>query len=859
MRLAPSNNPLASLEVVYMETGHKVGFRLGGRHTKLLVTVLLASLFQPTALSLPVVYAQSASTTTELTRQTSFNIPAGSLSAALMQIGQQASVRLSVNAKNIKGIRIAGFKAVMATQDALDMLLDGTGLIYEIDPSGIIIISRFQDAISADSDDASLLPVIVTASSGDPVGWQGAPEWVYETPRAVSVIGRGEIKNSNARTAADLFAGVPGVTVADNPQDPGISINIRGLQDQNRVNVMIDGARQNFQKAGHDETGRFYVDPAFVRQIEIEKSAISGVGGAGAMGGVVNFRTIEAKDLIKPDRSYGVEGKLAAGTNAYNFNGNLAAGIKLTDNVSFAAGISKKNLGKYQAGNNGSLEFSETGQPVVFTGSETLSWLTKLNIDLNDDHTLVFGALGFHDAFTNSTIGGDFRNDSDITNITGTATYTWQPDDSWFDLEAKLWANRTHNDQYRLARTSSGGGFDNDFALNSLGGSLQNTSQFDLSALSISWNYGIEAFKDVGKSKSKPDVSTVDLDSLWIGADPSGERNVYSAFNQLAFSYKDLVELNFGLRYDQFNLKGTPKTVEYDLSGNTSVVGQNISNSGNRFSPTFALAITPLDGLQFFGKYSEGYRIPTIMETFLGGEHTGGGLPYLPNGALRPELAKTWEGGLNIQLDDQFIENDTLRLKFSYFNRKVENYVALANVAGATLDLGSFELQIPYYQYGNLYEPINTQGFELEAFYDAGSFFAGVAYNRSYIDLPNAFTFDSPYTQHGEAADRVILLNVAPKSKLSANGGLRFLDERLTLGGRITYVEPDGQFGFFSGGYKTDDYTIVDLYGSYEFNENATLRVDVNNLGDVAYVDALTAGEFPSPGRTVTAALNFTF
>ncbi|MES0868341.1 TonB-dependent receptor [Pseudovibrio sp. SCP19] len=842
-----------------MDMGNQVGLRLGGRPTKRLASLLLVALFQTTCLTLPAAYAQSEASRSELSKQVAFNIPAGSLSAALLQVGQQAGIRLSVNAQNIKGINVSGFKELMTAQGALDVLLDGTGLVYEIDPSGIIIISSLQNTVSAGDGDPSLLPVIVTASSGDAAGWQGAPEWVYETPRAISVVGRDEIKNSNARGAADLFVGVPGVNVADNPQDPGISINIRGLQDQNRVNVMIDGARQNFQKAGHDEVGRFYIDPTFVKQVEIEKSAISGVGGAGAMGGVVNFRTIEASDLIKSGKSYGIEGKLAAGTNAYNFSGNLAAGVKLTENISFAAGISKKNLGKYDSGSNGSLTYSSAGQPIVFTGSETLSWLSKLNLSLGDDHEVVLGALGFHDAFTNSTIGGDFQNDSDISNITGTATYTWQPDDNWFDLEAKVWANRTQNDQYRLPRTAGAGGFDNDHALNTFGGSLQNTSEFDLSKLTISWNYGVEAFRDVGKSTTVPDNPADDPNGLWIGADPSGERSVFSAFNQFALSYNDLIKLDIGLRYDQFHLKGSSRALEYDLTGVPSVVDQSISNSGNRFSPTFGLSISPIENLQFFGRYSEGYRVPTVMETFLGGEHTGGGLPYLPNGSLNAELAKTWEGGANIQLDDQFIENDRLRLKLSYFNREVENYIALASVAGVTFDLGGFQYQIPYYQYANLYEPLKTQGFELEALYDAGRFFAGIAFNRSYIDLPDTFSFDNPYTMFGDAKDRVILLNVAPKTKLSANAGLRFWDERLTLGGRVTHVEPDGQFGFFASGYETDDYTIVDLYGSYEFNENATLRVDVNNLGDIAYVDALTAGGFPSPGLTITAALNFTF
>ncbi|WP_109317162.1 TonB-dependent receptor [Pseudovibrio ascidiaceicola] len=841
-----------------MDMGNQVGLRFGRRPTKRLASLLIVALFQTSYLTLPAAYAQSEASRSELSKQVAFNIPAGFLSAALLQVGQQAGIRLSVNAQSIKGINVSGFKELMTAQGALDVLLDGTGLVYEIDPSGIIIISSLQDTVSDGGGDPSLLPVVVTASSGDAAGWQGAPEWVYETPRAISVIGRDEIKNSNARGAADLFAGVPGVNVADNPQDPGISINIRGLQDQNRVNVMIDGARQNFQKAGHSEVGRFYIDPAFVKQVEIEKSATSGVGGAGAMGGIVNFRTIEASDLMKSDKSYGVEGKLGAGTNAYNFNGNLAAGVEFTENISFAAGISKKNLGKYESGSNGSLKYSETGKPVVFTGSEALSWLTKLNLRLGDDHELVLGALGFHDAFTNSTVDGGFRNNSDVSNITGTATYTWQPDDNWFDLEAKIWANHTQNDQERTARTGGPSTIYNDVIMQTFGGSLQNTSEFDFRLGNLSWNVGVEAFYDDGDRKTKKANLTNDPDNVWFGTDPVGTRSVFSAFNQLTFEHNEWLELGAGLRYDQFQLKGDSTFYRLDNSFLPSLVKEYIENSGNRLSPTFSVAITPLDGLQFFGKYSDGYRIPTIMETLLGGQHINGGTNFLPNPALLPETSRTWEAGVNISLDDKILANDRLRMKISYFTRKIDNYTAQGPVWD--IDPATSLPKAIGTQYVNFLDTVGMQGFEIEALYDAGLFYGGVSASRTYTDLPELARYadKDPYTSP-ELSGSIVLINAAPQTKLNLDAGFRLFDEKVVVGGRMKYVKPDTQVGVLASGYEATEYTIVDLYGSYEFNENATLRVDVSNLGDVAYVDALTAGGFPSPGRTITAALNFTF
>ena len=232
-----------------------------------------------------------------------------------------------------KSIRKSVFTCLPAFKvcSALQFILaSGFYVIAPVTPTYAQAVLETQNADSLELEESDLPPVIVTATD-KPVGYQGAPEWVYDAPYVVSVIGREEIKNTSVRSAADLFEQMPGVVIANNPQDTGISINVRGLQDMNRINVTVDGARQNFQKAGHNETGRVYIDPAFIRQVEVEKSATSNAGGAGALGGTVKFETIKASDILEPDKNYGVEGQLATGSNEYNFEGNVAAAARVND------------------------------------------------------------------------------------------------------------------------------------------------------------------------------------------------------------------------------------------------------------------------------------------------------------------------------------------------------------------------------------------------------------------------------------------------------------------------------------------------------------------------------------------------
>ena len=79
---------------------------------------------------------------------------------------------------------------------------------------------------------------------------------------------------------------MPGVETSDNHNDPAQSIGIRGLQDFGRVNVMVDGARQDFQVTGHARNGTFYLEPELIgasisraarppRFMDLARSAVS--------------------------------------------------------------------------------------------------------------------------------------------------------------------------------------------------------------------------------------------------------------------------------------------------------------------------------------------------------------------------------------------------------------------------------------------------------------------------------------------------------------------------------------------------------------------------------------------------------
>src|SRR5262249_4231120 len=143
----------------------------------------------------------------------------------------------------------------------------------------------------------------------------------YQTPAAVTAVGQGEIQTfGQGGSVENVLRSIPGVSTVDSPNNPGIAINIRGFEGSGRVNMMIDGVRQNFRFTGHEGQGFVYVDPLLLAGIDIQRGAVSTTGGAGALAGAANLRTLDVDDILKPGSDYGALTSLTWGSNGVGFS-----------------------------------------------------------------------------------------------------------------------------------------------------------------------------------------------------------------------------------------------------------------------------------------------------------------------------------------------------------------------------------------------------------------------------------------------------------------------------------------------------------------------------------------------------------
>jgi hemoglobin/transferrin/lactoferrin receptor protein len=622
---------------------------------------------------------------------------------------------------------------------------------------------------------------------------QDAP---YQTPAAVSTATKSDLDTFGQIDTGDVLRSMPGTYTRESPNNPGLAVNIRGLEGSGRVNMMIDGVRQNFRFTGHEAQGFVYVDPALLAGVDIARGVVSTTGGAGSLVGAANFRTIGVDDILKPGRSQGVLSTVSWGSNNVGWQ-EMGAAAARVGAIGVAGAISHREPDNYKNG---------AGITVPFTTQDLNSGLAKLDVTFAPGHTLKFGAV----LYENDFLANSYEQTIKSNTYTMKYAYAGHPlIDFRFNVSANVVRMEYIQDfapnQGNPPAGSAAGRVIND---EGLGFDVANTSRFNLGPVKVKAVYGYETFKDDVASYNKLTPGSGG------GVNPSGEATIAGAFSQTTFSH-GIVDLIAALRYDTYKLDGTFFPAAGNPWGLTPGVAYSLDQEEGRLNPKVTLAVQVSPWLQPYVSYGEAFRAPTIFEAMAGGSHPGGGVGFLPNPFLRPEVQSSWELGLNIRHDGLFARDDLFRLKATRFFMDVEDYVtacffptgvAFCNVEGTS----------------------RLDGVELQGMYDARHFFAGLSYTYTHSELPSQI---NGFGAQSYLPDHILVLT----------GGLRFLDRKLTVGARGTFTS-EAYIGVDNN--PTDPYTpgysLLDLFGSYKFDQGLELGASLTNVFDVAYSPALS-------------------
>lgn len=651
-------------------------------------------------------------------------------------------------------------------------------------------------------------------------------ETAIESLASASHVDEEQLDRRMATTPNEMLFGVPGVAVQADARRVSSSINIRGLQDFGRVSVIVDGARQNFQRSDHGTQSTFYIDPELIKSVDVIRGPVANTYGSGAIGGVVFFDTKDAQDFLKSDETWA-----AAATGRYETNGegwttSASGAYRINENWDVLGNIVYRDYDDYKHGG---------GDTVAGTGFDVLSGLLKTTIRPSENSELKLGWIGSNDGWT-ETSGSAPVNDADLKANTFTARYNITDEDrSWLDLHINASYNKTKLDLTTLVAQNRfdpvtglpiilPAGSMSTFDIGTSGIDIWNTSRFETVGIAHELSYGGDWVGD--------DVETGGAaggDSFYT---PSGDRKVSGAYVQDKLTWYWL-EVIAGLRYDSYKLD--------------SDVGET---SGNRLSPRITVGVSPfetagLSGLQFYGTYAEGYRSPSLSETLISGNHPSGvSFPFLPNPNLKPEIGKTVEFGVNYSTNGVIEADDALRLKAAYFNNNVDDYIDGVTLSPFDPTSGCpFGPGIPIcFQYQN-FAKARIHGFEMVGVYDAAWGFAG---------LSASVTDGHTISYEGERADLVTV----PSSQITGQLGFRLLEDRLTIGGEVQYN------GKPQGNAVAKDYTLVNAFASYQATDNFKVDFRADNLFDVKYANPLNASTTSvvyEPGVTLKLAATMRF
>jgi hemoglobin/transferrin/lactoferrin receptor protein len=803
----------------------------------------------------------------------SFNIPAQPLANALNAFGRQSGLQITLSATTSRGITSNAVQGTFTPEQALAQLLRNTGISFHVTADRTAVIGVLPASAPVADGTVVLDPVDVSGGRGNPA------DLPYQTPGSVNYISEQDIQRFRGTSTGDMFVGTPGVIASSNRNGAAIDLNIRGMQGMNRVATTIDGSDQSTSTwrgyAGVDN--RSYVDPDMVGGITVTKGPDG--GSAGAIGGTVAIETLSVSDILKPGDTYGTRVKVSGNSNGVSpnigattwrhdepsifdiRNGSVSAAVAATqENADFVGAFVRRKSGNYFAGTQGPLTVNDAqnslgttvlnskplsaykyGDEVLNTSQDVASALLKTTLRPADGHELKLGYLHYDNVYGEVTptivqsIGTLSRQVPLIRTIVDqmTARYNWKPADTdLVDFKLNAAMSSIDDDTVYSVFTDS---FYRKTQSKNYGLDAANTSRFDIASTVFSLRYGGSLkLEDAAPREVTTTTSVADFRPA------DGTRRIGTLFVNGKWEPVRWLAVDAGATYLTYetHYRGTPPSTYTRNPTYPSYADY----TGSGVSPSFGITLTPVDGWQIFGRYTTGIRPPSLRES----TYTASALVFNPN--LRAEQARNWEVGTNYIKNDLVFAGDKARLKVAYFDNVTDDYIGRRGISSGVLGLFN-------------YDKVVVKGVELSGGYDAKKAFVDFAFNY-YTDFKPCFA-------GGNCVDYTLqtdyLTNyVPPRFTASATLGVRLLDEKLTVGGRVNYVgermtrmTPDPLFPFV--GMPWVPYTVVDAFTQWKISEDLTFDVSAENLLDRYYVDALNRTDMPAPGRTIRASLTGKF
>jgi hemoglobin/transferrin/lactoferrin receptor protein len=539
-----------------------------------------------------------------------------------------------------------------------------------------------------------------------------------EVPNKIVKINKADILRNNPQTAADLL-GQTGTVFIQKSQMGGGSPMIRGFAT-NRVLLVVDGIRMNnaIYRSGNLQNV-ISIDALSIETAEVIFGPGSLVYGSDAIGGVMDFRTLEPRlttgknVLVKGN----VLGRYSTANREKTGHIDLNLGWK---RWSVLSSFSYSDYDDLKMGKNGGQDsylrpeyverinnadvITPNSDPRVqkFSGYDQLNFLQKVRFKPNMKWDLQY-------SFTYAATGAHPRYDRLIQYRNGALRFAeWNYDDMLWRMHnlAVLHSKKTKlHDQVRI--TAGYQSYEEARIDRTRVNNDRNKQVEQVGAV----NFNVDATKAVGKGEIfygaeyvhnkvtsfgertnigsgivTPMVSRYPDGSTWSTA------GIYVSYK---LNVDPKVTLTTGLRYSHNRLDATFDTTFIKFPYKTAKLGEG-ALTGN-----LGLVYRPSEGWQLNGNISTGYRAPNVDDIGKTFESVPGNVT-VPNPELSPEYAWNFEIGLTKNVINKFrfewnafhtiLDNAIVRRPATFggddsivFNGILSRVEALQNVSRATV------------------------------------------------------------------------------------------------------------------------------------------------------------------------------
>jgi hemoglobin/transferrin/lactoferrin receptor protein len=668
------------------------------------------------------------------------------------------------------------------------------------------------------------------------------PRRVQDVVGAVSVIDSDLIEKQLVHDIADLLRYEVGINVVNSGSRFGNSgVAIRGISG-NRIATEIDGVpvADQFNIGSYSNSGRNYIDPDLIKQVEILRGPASSTYGSDAIGGVISFITKKPTDLLNQTNS---DFYLGLKTGYHSVDDSNSVSV----NTAFACDSSSVLIsGSLRKGH----EFdSNTSSEIAkdLQDNETQAFLVKYFYEISDNQELSFSYDYFkRSAQTDlqSTLGlGRFSStslllgDDETKRKNFVVSYDFVLDSPLLDGGIiRYYDQNTDTEQLsdeNRIETSRRTGLTNDFhydrdfffeqRLQGLRANLY--TNIDSSFITQHIGYGIEFSKNKTeelRNGLKTTIATGDSTNNILTEEFPLRDFPISEVEELGFYIND--EISFdgtaitiipAIRYDKYKL--TPKPDDIYLADNPSTTVVNISEDS--VSPKLGVVYQVNSEIKLYIQYAKGFRAPPFEDANIGLDIPMFKIRAIPNPDLKSETTDGYEIGYNFS-------GTTHKVDLVGFYNDYQDFIQTKVNLGfdPPVGRGLFHSQ-------NI---ILAEIYGLELSYQAN-------FDNLLTGSDSITAYANMFWSKGENKETNQPLNeIEPNHALlgvqwlSANESLSVALNANIVDAKSTIDDPnvgDAETELAT----TNGYATFDLIANYHFNEQLTVAAAVNNLTDRQY------------------------